>query len=247
MHLNAVMTTATNKLLEVQIWSDIACPWCYVGKRRFEAALKSFANRDSVKLTWRSFELDPTAPLEQPREISYVRRLATKYGSSEAQAQAMINNMTAVAEREGVQMNFEHIRPGNTLHAHRLLHFAHEHGRQDQLKEQLFRAYLCDGKLVSSREVLLEAAQAAGLDEEKALSVIATDAYEDGVRADQNLARQHGISGVPFFAIGRYGVSGAQPAEALHRVLEKAWQELPAAPAPEDAAAPMCGPDGCTV
>ena len=238
-----------SKILDVQIWSDIACPWCYVGKKRFEAALQAFPDRDSVKVTWRSFELDPLAPREPTSQVPYARRLATKYGSSEAQAQAMINNMMSVAAKEGVQMDFVGIQPGNTFDAHRLLHFAHVQGRQHELKEQLFRAYLCEGKSVAARDVLLEAARNVGLDEEQALSVLATDAYADAVRADETSARQYGISGVPFFGIGRYGVSGAQASEGILSVLRKAWEEAPEVGDPPATveSGPACGPDGCEI
>ncbi len=239
----------TSKRLDVQIWSDIACPWCYVGKRRFEAALLQFPEREGVVVRWRSFELDPSAPPEASAEFTYAQRLARKYGNSERQAQGMIDNMTALAAREGVQMDFERIRPGNTLHAHRLLHFAYEQGLQDQLKEQLLRAYLCEGKLVADPDVLLQAALAVGLDQHQANAVIASDAYEVDVRQDESLARASGITGVPFFAVGRYGVSGAQPVEVLLKVLQKAWDEVsPEVPQTSTAAAdaPACGPDGCS-
>src|ERR1700742_319753 len=133
------------KTLTVDVWSDIACPWCYIGKRRFETALAQFGQRDSVVLHWRSFELDPSAPAQRDNAQPYAERLAKKYGSSVAQAEQRIDHITELAAAEGLPFDFERIRPGNTFNAHRLLHLARERGLQPALKERFLRGYLTEG------------------------------------------------------------------------------------------------------
>jgi predicted DsbA family dithiol-disulfide isomerase len=230
--------------LRVDIWSDIACPWCYVGKRRLEAALASFPHRDAVRVTWHSFQLDPSAPRTLSGERTYAERLAAKYGVSPAQGQAMISRMTETAAQDGLAMDFARIRPGNTFDAHRLLHLAKQRGRQDALEERLFSAYLCEGQAIGEPEVLLRLAEQAGLDLDEAQGVLAGDAHADDVRADIAQARALGVSGVPFFVVGeRYGVAGAQGPETLLAVLTRCWEETPELTAPAEGA--TCGPDGC--
>ena len=230
--------------LRIDIWSDIACPWCYVGKRRLEAALASFPHREAVHVTWHSFQLDPSAPRSLTGQRSYAERLAAKYGVSPAQGQAMISRMTQTAAQDGLAMDFERIRPGNTFDAHRLLHLAKQHGSQDALEERLFSAYLCEGQPIGEPEVLLRLAEQAGLDVDDAQGVLAGDAYAAEVRADIAQARALGVSGVPFFLVGeRYAVAGAQSPETLLAVLTRCWDEAsgPDLPTQGDA----CGPDGC--
>ena len=210
--------------MKVDIWSDIVCPWCYIGKRRFEAALERFAHRDEVEVTWRAFELDPTAPAE--RDESHEEHLAAKYGMTREQAGVMIRQMTGRAAEEGLDFRFDLARAGNTFDAHRLLHLAAERGLQDTVKERLMRAYFTEGEPVGDRETLIRLAADAGLDAAEARTVLEGDAYAEDVRTEQSTARSLGISGVPFFVIDRtYGVSGAQPAEVLLEVLEKAWAQ----------------------
>jgi predicted DsbA family dithiol-disulfide isomerase len=232
------------KKLNVDVWSDIACPWCYVGKRRLEAALARFPDRASVTVTWHAFELDPAAPAVRDDSQSYAERLAKKYGSSVARAEEMIKTMTETAAADGLDFHFERVRAGNTFDAHRLIHLAHERGVQDAVKERLLRAYMTEGEPIGDRDALVRLAAEAGLDAEEAHTALVTDAFADEVRADEQQARSLGINGVPFFVIGGYGVSGAQPAEGLLRVLTRAWDEAAeeAAPVAEGAA---CGPDGC--
>jgi len=232
------------KQLRIDIWSDIACPWCYVGKRRLEAALASFAHREAVQVVWRSFQLDPGAPKSLPNDSGYAERLAKKYGTTPAQGAAMIKRMTDTAALDGIAMDFEHIRPGNTFDAHRLLHWAHGKGAQDALKERLFGAYLCEGKAIGEHDVLLTLVAELGLDVDEAQAVLATDAHAADVRADIEQARALGIDGVPFFVVGqRYGVSGAQSAETLLTALNKWWEEN--TPLTIVSEGEVCGPDGC--
>ena len=212
--------------MQVEIWSDVACPWCAVGKRRFEAALRSFEHADEVTLRWRSFELDPTAPrgAAGPGDTDYVGRLAAKYGTDRASAQGMIDHMTATAAEDGWRFRFDRIRPGNTFDAHRLLHLAADRDRQDAVKERFLAGYLEDGAAIGDPVTLRALATGAGLDDTEVADVLASDAYADAVRADERQAREFGISGVPFFVIDRrFGVSGAQPAAALLQALEQAW------------------------
>jgi predicted DsbA family dithiol-disulfide isomerase len=230
--------------MRIDIWSDIACPWCYVGKRRLEAALASFPHRDAVQVTWHSFQLDPSALRTLSSERSYAERLAAKYGVTLSQGQAMISRMTETAAKDGLAMDFGRIRPGNTFDAHRLLHLAKQRGRQDALEERLFSAYLCEGQAIGEPEVLVRLAEQAGLDLDEAQGVLAGDAHADDVRADIAQARALGVSGVPFFVVGeRYGVSGAQPPETLLAVLTRCWDETPELAMPAEGAS--CGPDGC--
>ncbi|HET8932957.1 MAG TPA: DsbA family oxidoreductase, partial [Polyangiales bacterium] len=173
------------KRLQVSIWSDIACPWCYVGKRRFEAALASFEHAADVEVTWRSFELDPSAPrvrVQDGEKFDYAQRLAAKYGHTRAQAQARIDQLVEIARGDGLSLDFTNIKPGNTFDAHRLLHLAHAHGLQSQLKERLLHAYLSEGRAIGEPATLLRAAGDVGLDVDAAQALLATDQYAVEVR-----------------------------------------------------------------
>jgi predicted DsbA family dithiol-disulfide isomerase len=208
--------------VNVEIWSDVVCPWCYIGKRRFEAALARFAHRDAVTVVWRSFELDPQAPARRTEPLDAL--LAAKYGMSAERARALHAQMTELAAAEGLEYHFERAQSGNTFDAHRLLHLAAAHGGQDELKEGLLRAYFTEGRAIGDHETLVDIATEAGLPAGEARAVLAGTAYADDVRADERRAAGFGITGVPFVAIDeRYGVSGAQPAEVFLTALETAW------------------------
>jgi predicted DsbA family dithiol-disulfide isomerase len=230
--------------LELEVWSDIACPWCYVGKRRLETALQRFPHADQVTVTWRAFELDPGAPKQQDSKVSHAERIARKYGMSVAQAQKSTDNLVQVARGEGLTFDFEHIRSGNTFDAHRLIHLGHERGVQDAVKERMMKAYFEQGELMSDHGTLVRLAVEAGLDEREATDVLASDTYAREVRAEEAQARELGISGVPCFVLGRrFAVSGAQSAEVMLSALQQAWSEHAAAPALAEGA--VCGPAGC--
>ena len=232
--------------LRLDIWSDIACPWCYIGKRRLETALATFEHASAVEIVWRAFELDPSAPAILDGGPNYADRLASKYRTSTAQAEGMLKKMTDTAAADGLEFRFDRIRPGNTFDAHRLIHFAHEQGKQDAMKERLLRAYMTEGQPIGDREVLVTLAGEAGLDTAAAREVLETGRYADDVRTDEAVARELEISGVPFFLLGgRLGVSGAQPADVLLGALEKAWSNLAATAEPAFAEGAACGPDGC--
>jgi predicted DsbA family dithiol-disulfide isomerase len=210
--------------MKVEIWSDIACPWCYVGKRRFEAALEQFEHAGDVDVVWRSFELDPGAP--RRRDGSPHEHLAKKYGMPVARARAMNERMTMEGKKEGIPFDFDRVQMGNTLDAHRLVHLAADTGRADAMKERLMRAYFTEGEAIGDVDTLVRLAAEVGLDESRVREVLTSDAYSAEVRADERRAQELGVTGVPFFAIDeRYGVSGAQPAEVLLGALRQAHEE----------------------
>jgi len=230
--------------LKLEIWSDIACPWCYVGKRRLESALKQFPHAAEVQLVWRAFELDPAAPAERPRDVSHVEFIARKYGMSVAQAQKSTDHLLQLARAEGLSFDFVNIRSGNTFDAHRLVHLGHERGVQDAVKERMLKAYFEQGQLMSDHGTLVRLASEAGLDAAEATDVLAGDTYGKAVRADEAAARELGITGVPCFVFDRhFAVSGAQSTQVMLSALSQAWAER--APATVHAEGAVCGPDGC--
>lgn len=208
--------------MKVEIWSDIVCPWCYVGKRRFEEALSRFEHADEVEVVWRSFELDPSAPTR--REGSHVDNVARKYGMSRDQAQAALDNLTRAAEREDLFIDFARTQGGNTFDGHRLIHLAARHGRQDEMKEALMRAYFSEGRPIGETATLVAVAEEVGFDSAEVGQVLAGDLFAAEVRAEETDGQRLGITGVPFFVVDRaYGVSGAQNPDVLLEVLETAW------------------------
>lgn len=228
--------------MNVEIWSDIACPWCYVGKRRFEAALARFEHRDDVRVTWRSFELDPQAPPE--RHGDRAERLAQKYGMTVERAREAESRLTAVAAGDGLDFHFDIARSGSTSDGHRIVHLAGEHGLQDEMKERLLRAYFIEGELVSDHGTLVRLAVEVGLDEAETIAVLAGERFADDVRADELAAGQLGISAVPTFVIDRtLGASGAQPPDALLELLRQGWDRRE--PVAVSSGGESCGVDGC--
>jgi predicted DsbA family dithiol-disulfide isomerase len=207
--------------VHVEIWSDIACPWCYVGKRRFEAALSSYEHRDEVTVTWRSFELDPQAPPE--REHDGATHLAQKYGMSRDEALAMQARMTETAAADGLEFRFDIARGGNTFDAHRIVHLAAAHGEQEAMQERIMRAYLTEGQLISDHATLERLAVEVGLAPDEVRGVLSSDRYAADVRADERTAALLGINAVPFFVVDRaLGASGAHPPEQLLELLRQA-------------------------
>jgi predicted DsbA family dithiol-disulfide isomerase len=229
--------------LRIDIWSDIACPWCWIGQRRLAAALERFPGRDAVRVVWRAFELDPSKPAVDDAGGPYAERLARKYATSRERAEDMIRTMTEAAAGVGLDYRFDRIRPGNTFDTHRLAHFAAGRGLGDAAQERLMRAYLTDGEALGLRETLVRLAGEIGLDPAEARAALASDAFAREVRADEAEARARGITGVPHFVIGRHAIGGAQPPELLLPALDAAWRELE--PDPERTDAGACGPDGC--
>jgi predicted DsbA family dithiol-disulfide isomerase len=214
--------------VDVEIWSDVACPWCYVGKRRFEAALERFEHRDEVHVSWRSFELDPEAPSE--REGNRAERLAAKYGMTVEQAREAEQRLTAVAAEEGLNFRFDVARSGSTFDAHRIVHLAAEHGLEDTMKERLLRGYFTEGELMADHDTLARLAVEVGLDEREARETLAADRFAEQVRADERTAAGLGIAAVPTFVVERkLGVSGAQSPDALLELLREGWAKRLAA------------------
>ena len=206
--------------MQVEIWSDVVCPWCYIGKRRFETALARFGERDQVEVRWRSFQLDPSAPALTQGTLT--DRLAERMGSHDA-AVAANARVTVLAAAEGLRYRLDQARPGNTFDAHRLLHLAWERGLQDSAEERLFAAYFAEGEPVGDRDTLVRLLGEVGIDEEEARAVLEGERYGDEVNADQREAMALGATGVPFFVIDRrYGVPGAQSADVLLSALETA-------------------------
>jgi len=204
--------------LTVEIWSDVVCPWCYVGKRRLESALARFDR--PVEVVWRSFELDPSAARE--RELPAAEHLAAKYGMSVEQAQASQAQLTELAAAEGLEYHLDRTRGGNSFDAHRMIHLAAAHGLQDAAKERLMRAYFTEAEPIGDPDTLVRLMAQIGIDEVEARAVLDGGAYADAVRDDEQLAYQIGIQGVPFFVLNRrYGVSGAQPADVLLQALAR--------------------------
>jgi predicted DsbA family dithiol-disulfide isomerase len=213
--------------MQVEVFSDVVCPWCYIGKRRLEQALQEFGHADDVTVTYRSFQLDPSTPKDVTGTLT--ERLAAKYGVSAQQAAAMNARVSGIAETVGLDFHLDEAPPANTFDAHRLLHFAAEHGKQAELKERLMRAYFVEGLHVDDPDTLVSLAADVGLDADaarEALEGADGTAYAQAVTEDLSLARSFGISAVPFFVIDRtYGISGAQESAVLRQALEQAWSE----------------------
>ena len=241
--------------LRVEIWSDIACPFCYLGKARFEQALAAFPQRDSVEVVHRSFELDPSRAADDRVEV--LDMLARKYGMSREQALANERRIAAQAAELGLGYRAEGRDSAGTFDMHRLLHFAAAQpdgaARQDALLSALYRANFAEEEsLYGGTERLVALAEQAGLDPEAARAVLADPAaYAEEVRADEREAAALGVTGVPFFVLDRkYGISGAQPVEVFAQGLAQAWSERTPVLTPLNASDPeadACGPDGCAV
>ncbi|MGZ9584034.1 DsbA family oxidoreductase [Paenibacillus marinisediminis] len=210
--------------MNVEIWSDYACPFCYIGKRRLETALQQFAHKDQINVVFRSFELDPNAPKDTDQDVNAM--LAAKYGMSIEQAKANNRQLTQSAAGEGLEYHLDELILTNTFDAHRLMYYGMANGKGKETVEALFKAYFTDSKHLGDHSTLVAIAQEAGLDPEAVAAVLASDEYTQEVRADEREARNIGVQGVPFFVIDRkYAVSGAQPAHMFLEVLEKAWHE----------------------
>lgn len=231
--------------MRIDIWSDVVCPWCYIGKRRLEAALAGFEHADRVEVVWHSYLLDPGTPRDSAEPVA--EHLGRKYGGGVEGGRRMIDQVEATAAGEGLVFRLHHAVRASTADAHRLLHLALEDGpaTQGRLKEALLAAYFTDARNVGDHAVLREVALAAGLDDARVDAVLASDEYADDVQADIDQAHAYGATGVPLFVVdGRYGVAGAQPAAQLGEVIRRAWTERE--PALQMVGGDdVCGPDGC--
>lgn len=212
-----------NHKLKIEIWSDVMCPFCYIGKRKIEHALNNFPNKEKVEIEWKSFQLDPTMK-SQPGKSTY-DYLAEKYGRDREWSLEMHANVTNQAKAEGLEYNFDKAIIANSFDAHRLSHLAKKHGKGNELEELIFKAYFTEGKDVSEIETLVELGTNVGLGETEIRNMLASNNYKDAVQNDIIEAQQIGVRGVPFFVLDRkYAISGAQPAEVFNETLSKAWE-----------------------
>jgi predicted DsbA family dithiol-disulfide isomerase len=209
--------------MRVEVWADVVCPWCYLGKRRLEHALAGFDHRDEVEIVYRSFQLDPTAPRD--RVVPTAELLSGKYGMSAEQVDANQRQLEELAAAEGLEYHLTGSLSGSTHDAHRVLQLARERGLAGPVVERLYRAYFTERRSVFDAASLLDLAVEAGLDAGEVSEVLAGSAYADAVAADGAEAQALGATGVPFFVLDRrYGISGAQPTEVFSRALEQAWE-----------------------
>ncbi|WP_410769071.1 DsbA family oxidoreductase [Fontibacillus sp. BL9] len=210
--------------MKVEIWSDYGCPFCYIGKRRFEKALEQFPHKDEVEVIFRSFELDPNAPKETGSSMQEI--LAAKYGMSLEEAKAANDRVAEQAADEGLVYRFDTMIPTNTFDAHRLTHYAGEQGKMKEISERLFKAYFTDSLNIGDLDTLVFLAQGIGLNGEEAGKMLASASYSDDVRSDERMAGEIGIRGVPFFVLDeKYAISGAQPLEAFRNALQQVWEK----------------------
>jgi predicted DsbA family dithiol-disulfide isomerase len=238
--VRATLTTT----VQIEVWSDVVCPWCYIGKRRLESALERFPHRDEVDVVWRSFQLDPSVP--EGQTFPTLASLAEKYGRSAEEMRGMQARVEEVAAGEGLSYHLADGVSGNTLRAHELLHLAAEHGLAGRLKERLLHAYFEEGRPVFDVESLVPYAVEVGLAEDEVRAALADRRYLPAVHEDAATARALGATGVPFFVVDRaYGAAGAQPAEVLLQLLERAWADShPLVTVPD---ADACSDGSCAV
>lgn len=209
--------------MKIEIWSDIACPFCYIGKRHLEQALEQLPDLE-VNITWKSFELDPNAPIDSDLDI--YDTLAKKYGRDRDWAKQMNNNMVNMASNVGLNFDMGSLIPTNTFNAHQLIHLAKEEGKQDEMKEALLSAYFSEGKHVGKADTLVKIAKKVGIDVQKAKQALKDNSYSNKVVQDVEEAHSLGVQGVPFFYINeKYGLSGAQPVEVFVEALSKIASE----------------------
>lgn len=213
--------------MKVEIWSDVMCPYCYIGKRRMEKALEGFVDRDKVELVWKSYQLQPQLPDDYNK--STYEMVAARYNISLEEAKEKHHSVTQLAKEYGLDYDFEKAKPANTFKAHQLLHFAKEKGKQDEAEELLFRAYLCEGKNVNDVETLLELSRAMDLDPVAFKAALEKGTYQSKVQADLEEAKQVGVKGVPFFVFNRkLAVFGGQDPEKFVEILQTTlaeWQK----------------------
>ncbi len=240
------MNNATQTKIQVEIWSDVMCPFCYIGKRKFEAALDQFSHKEQIEVVWKSFQLDPNQPTISDKTMQ--QDLAERKGMSLQQAQQMTDHVTGIAKQVGLTFRFDKAVTANSFDAHRLSHLAKQHGLQNEAEEALFAAYFTEGKNTGDSDTLAQLGKQIGLDTQEVTSTLAGDAYSDAVRQDVYEARQLGVQGVPFFVFNRkYAVSGAQEAQTFLGALNTAyaeWKEVVQKAGLAVVDGPVCTPDG---
>ncbi|MCB0973094.1 MAG: DsbA family oxidoreductase [Actinobacteria bacterium] len=239
--------------MKIDIWSDVICPFCLLGKRRLDAALAGWEHAGDVEVVWHSFELDPNAPRDLGGTL--VEKIANKYGVSVEQSRASQQDIARQFTEVGAIFDWERAKPGNTFDAHRVFHLAVERGLGNEVMSRFMTAYFAEGAAIGEVKTVQRLAVEAGLDADEVRSVLDGDAYGDAVRSDELAARQMGVSGVPFFVFDhRLAVSGAQPVEVFVAALNQAWDTQVSVPTPFTSAgstgeddAKVCGPDGCAI
>ena len=211
--------------MKVDIWSDVRCPFCYIGKKKFEAALERFSQKDKVKVNWRSFELDPS--IETNPGVNAIDHLAAIKGISRAQAEGMHQHVTGVAKEIGLDFNFEKSVVANSFNAHRLIQLAQSKGLAEKAEEELFKAHFMEGKNIDDKDILAQIGKTIGINENEVKEMLISDTFSGEVKQDEIQARSLGINGVPFFVLGdKYGVSGAQSTDVFLQALSQAWKEF---------------------
>ena len=211
--------------MKVKIWSDVRCPFCYIGKRKFEMALEKFQHKNDVEVEWQSFELDPTL-VTQP-DVNATVHLSEIKGISKERANEMQQYVTQVAKEVGLHFNFDKTIVANSFNAHRLIQFAKSKGFGNEAEEALFKAHFIEGKNIDNKEVLLHIAINIGVDENETTKMLTSDAFAKEVKQDEMQAQDFGISGVPFFVLNdKYAVSGAQSPETFLKAMEQTWKEF---------------------
>lgn len=241
------MQSDTNKM-KVEVWSDIMCPFCYIGKRHYEAALKQFADSNRIEIEWKSFQLDPSIPKNPENKNNVYKYLADRKGMSEAQSRKMHEQVVAMAKQAGLNYNFDKAVVANSFDAHRMIQLAKTKGLGDAAEERLFRAYFMEGMDFGDAATLVKIGQEIGLQAADIEAALVSEEYAKKVNADVAEAAQLGIQGVPFFVFNRkYAVSGAQPIEAFLQTLQKSfaeWEKANPKSAFEVIEGPVCKPDG---
>ncbi|MEO5649291.1 MAG: DsbA family oxidoreductase [Ginsengibacter sp.] len=211
--------------MEVKIWSDVRCPFCYIGKRKFEMALDKFSHKDKVKVTWHSFELDPS--LETNPGINSIEHISRVKGISKQEGLEMHKHVISVAEEVGLNFDFEKSVVANSFNAHRLIQFAKSQEKGNEVEEELFKAHFTDGKNIDDKETLAQIGITIGLDEKSVKEVLDSNAFADEVKNDEQQAQLLGVRGVPFFVLNnKYGISGAQSSDTFLDALEQTWEEI---------------------
>lgn len=211
--------------MKVDIWSDVRCPFCYIGKRKFEKALEKFPHKNEIEVNWHSFELDPT--LKTNTAVSAIEHIADIKGISKEQAEGMHTHVTNVAKEIGLDFNFEKSVIANSFNAHRLIQLAKTKGLANEAEEQLFKAHFLEGKNIDDNETLIQIGVSAGLNENDVKDMIASDSFSQEVRQDEMQAQSIGINGVPFFILNnKYAVSGAQSPDVFLQALSQTWSEI---------------------
>lgn len=237
---------STTPRMTIEIWSDVMCPFCYIGKRKFETALEQFNHRSNIDIVWKSFQLAPDLKINPDKNIHQF--LAEHKGISLEQATDMNNQMTQIAKQVGLQYNFDNAIPANSFNAHRFSHLAKQYGLQNEAEEHLFKAYFIEGKNIDDISTLVQLGAAIGLDVTETKTVLESNEYANDVHQDIYEAQQVGVRGVPFFVLDRkYAISGAQDSETFLQAIDKSyteWEQHHTQASIEISEGPTCKADG---